>query len=115
MRLTVLPAAVPSLAGLTRREELLGDCGDRRHGPSRKVEVARNQPPAASSTAGVFSPRTLNVGTGFENPLNGSSPMGSARASVSTAPRRRWETRIWPGLAAPQRRAARLVTVPMAP
>ena len=61
------------------------------------------------------SRRTLNVGTGRENPFSVRSPTGSASTSSSTSPSSRREIRIWPGAASPQSRAARLVTVPIAP
>ena len=55
---------------------------------------------------------TLKTGTGRRNPLRATSPSGST--SSSSAVSTRWATRICPGRASPQSRAARLVTVPSA-
>src|SRR5215510_11493945 len=65
--------------------------------------------------AGGFRPRALKVGTGLRKPFNVSFPTSSSSISPSTAPATREATRIWSPLASPQRRAARLVTVPIAP
>jgi hypothetical protein len=58
---------------------------------------------------------TLNVGTGFARPFRVSAPSGSVsiRSSVSFATRS--EIRICDGFASAHRRAARFVTVPIAP
>jgi hypothetical protein len=71
--------------------------------------------PSLSVGTYPFSRRMLYAGIGRWKPLRESSPAGSASTRSSTVPRKRRATRIWPALASPQRRAARLVTVPMAP
>ena len=61
-------------------------------------------------------PATIrNAGTGRWKPLRTSSPAGSTPTSPSRSARTRCETRISPPRASPHRRAARLVTVPIAP
>src|SRR5262249_21292126 len=62
-----------------------------------------------------LSPTRLKVETGREKPLRARAPTGSASTTASTVVRTRRVTRIWPGLASPQSRKARLVTGPMAP
>ena len=62
-----------------------------------------------------FRRRALWAVIGRRKPLRVSSPTGSASTRSSTRASRRCGTRIWPGLASPQSRAARLVTVPIAP
>src|SRR2546426_12427559 len=63
----------------------------------------------------ALRPSTLHVGTGRARPLRAMGPISSASISFSTAEATREEMRICPPLASPQSRAARLVTVPMAP
>jgi len=63
----------------------------------------------------AFRRRTLWVWTGPWRPFRVNAPTGSTSISSSTVPSRRSGMRIWPALASPQRRAARLVTVPIAP
>lgn len=65
--------------------------------------------------AGSRSLTMFSAFTGLARPLTARSPTSSISRSSSTSGRSRGEIRIWPGLASPQRRAARLVTVPMAP
>ena len=62
-----------------------------------------------------FKPPTLNVRTGRLNPLRVSDPTSCASAKLSAAVATRDETRICPSAASLQSRAARLVTVPIAP
>jgi hypothetical protein len=61
------------------------------------------------------SPSTLNVGTGLTSPLSASDPIASVSIRPSTAVATREEMRTWLPLASLHRRAARFVTVPMAP
>ncbi len=60
------------------------------------------------------SPTTRYAGTGAEKPFKSSIPSGSARTSGSTCARLFPLMRISPAAASPHRRAARLVTLPMA-
>ena len=60
-------------------------------------------------------PSALKVRTGLRKPLSVSVPTSSTSISSSRAAATRDDTRICPPLASPQSRAARFVTVPMAP
>src|SRR5215813_10117806 len=67
---------------------------------------------------GVYEPVSLTrlkTFTGRLIPLRETSPTGSASTRLSTLLSTFWESRTWPGWASAQRRAARFVTVPMAP
>jgi len=59
-------------------------------------------------------PRTLKASVGRAKPCSANSPTASATTELSAAERTRWAMRICPASAAPQRRAARFVTLPMA-
>ena len=61
------------------------------------------------------SRRSETVDTGRENPLRARSPTGSTSTRSSTAATTLLAASTWPGPASPHRRAARFVTVPMAP
>ena len=74
------------------------------YGPSTALERAQS-----------LRRTTLKAFTGRWKPFSVSSPTPSTSAISSTPPATRCESRIWPGLASPQSREARLVTVPIAP
>ena len=57
----------------------------------------------------------LNVRTGLCKPLRASDPTSCASANPSAAVATRDDTKIRPSVASLQSRAARLVTVPIAP
>ena len=79
------------------------------------VSCAREYYVEGVAGPGEIRPRTLQVGTGRASPLSASAPTSSASIMSSPAAATRAETRIWPPPASPHSRAARFVTVPIAP
>ena len=65
--------------------------------------------------SGHRRPRTLQMCTGRASPFSATGPICSASIMFSTAPATRAEIKISPPAASPQSRAARFVTVPIAP
>ncbi len=60
-------------------------------------------------------PRTLQTGTGRASPFSVTGPTSAASMMLSTAPATRAEIKICPLAASAHSRAARFVTVPIAP
>ena len=81
------------------------------HAPRAPAEPSRS----ASVQSDQTKRRTLQIGTGRASPFSVSGPRFSASMMVSTADATRAEIRICPPSASPQSRAARFVTLPIAP
>src|SRR5512145_2146781 len=99
-------------------EAEIGERGEHEEqpGPALAIRVGtgRDEPQQAEHRS-YFNPRTLQVGTGRASPLNVTGPTSSASIMSSTAAATLAEIRICPPRASPQSRAARFVTVPIAP
>jgi len=89
---------------------------------SRRRESAASRPASHPSPASLARrgqihqrrPRTLNAWIARANPLSAKGPRCSARIRLSTPLKVFCSVRIWPPFASPQRREARLVTLPIA-
>ena len=91
-------------------------CALAESGPARIPEaIAATKALRSMSRLHSLRRTTLKAFTGRWKPFRVSSPTASTSAISSTPPATRWASRICPGLASPQSREARLVTVPMAP
>src|SRR5688500_12413416 len=69
---------------------------------------------AAGIVGAVRRPRMSYTATGWAKPRRVMGPTGFASTSTSVSAYTCWLTRIWPSRASWQRRALRLVTLPMA-